>query len=186
MIEQCFQFLYALGFSLKDKVMFFVRQALKIDRAVIVFDTIKVMNYPAFRKWLPVCLLPNKYMFKNIRAGRRCTGMVRCINKNITIVCFVFTAFPTWMVWASSLINAHCMPSIFSGTGHTTCGSWVNLIATINTKMGYFARPSSSNTESCGASSKFHITCMATSSVAIVSTIYAFMFLSHMVILTPI
>ena len=83
LFKKSLKFLNALGFSLKDKIMLFVRQTHKIARAVIVFNAVKMMNYPSFWQKLIVCFLPNKDMLSNIVSPVG-SGMVRSIDNNIT------------------------------------------------------------------------------------------------------
>ncbi len=72
--------------------MFFIRQGHEISRTVIIFDSIKVMNYPTFRKWYSICLFPYNYVFQNtILIG---SWVTRLINEYITFAIFTFTTFP--------------------------------------------------------------------------------------------
>ena len=63
-IKQSFQFLNTLGFCLKHKMMFLARQSYKIYRAVVGWNSVKVMNMPTFRQELSVRCFPNKTMLK--------------------------------------------------------------------------------------------------------------------------
>lgn len=65
-IKESLKLLNPFGFGLKEQVMFLVRQALKIHRAVIILNPIEVVNYPTFRQRFAMSLFPNKDMLKNI------------------------------------------------------------------------------------------------------------------------
>lgn len=46
--------------------MLFIRESNEIDRPIIFFDTIKMVNYPTIWKWFMVKLLPDIDMIQNI------------------------------------------------------------------------------------------------------------------------
>ena len=95
--KKCLQFLDTLCLRLKDKVMFLIGQGYKILRSIIVFDTVKVMNYPTFRQGLTMCLFPNKNMLENITMARSNAWMVRLINEYIATASFTSATFPMIM-----------------------------------------------------------------------------------------
>ena len=123
-IKQCFQFLDTLGFSLKHKVMFPIREANQITRAVIVFNSIEMMNNPAFRQWFAMSFFPDNDMLpnKSVSVG---SDMFRFSYKNI----------PTF-----SYLNS---PSGFMSTIWATRSTLMNQLITINTWMlvAFLPRP---------------------------------------------
>jgi len=64
--EQCFKFLYSLGFGRKNKAMFPVRESYEIDRSIIISYSIKVMDYPTIWQEFIVSLFPYQYMLADI------------------------------------------------------------------------------------------------------------------------
>lgn len=83
MVENSLKFLNSLlEFGYYQSVLFF-RFSKQIGRAIIVFNPIKVMNFPAFRKRFAVGLLPNKDMFQH--SITFCSWMTRAVNPDITM-----------------------------------------------------------------------------------------------------
>lgn len=99
-IKHSFQFLNTFSFSLKNKVMFLVRQSYKIARAIVMFNPIKVMNYPTIRQRFPVNLFPYKKMLSNI-AISICSRMLWAQYKNIPIFLSIDSTSPIMMSLAS-------------------------------------------------------------------------------------
>lgn len=80
--KQRFQLLNTLCFSSQQKKVLFRRQRNKILGAIVVLNSIKMMNYPAFRQKLVVGLLPHQDMFTNIPPCV-CSWVVREMHKYI-------------------------------------------------------------------------------------------------------
>ena len=78
-----FKFLNAFGFSSKNEIMLLARQALQVLWSVVAWNTIQVMNNPAFWKGLVMSLFPNNNMFKHI-ACPICPWVVKSTNLKIT------------------------------------------------------------------------------------------------------
>lgn len=92
-VKQSFKFLNTLlEFGYYQSMLLF-RFSKQIRRAIIILDSIIVMNFPAFRHWSAVSLFPNKDMLKDI-APLNCSWIVRFINKNITVATFNPTPSP--------------------------------------------------------------------------------------------
>jgi len=70
-IKQSLKFLYSFGFSLKDKVVFLIRQTEQVLGAVIILDAIKMVDNPSFWQWFSVSFFPNKNVLTNIKIGYR-------------------------------------------------------------------------------------------------------------------
>ena len=136
-IKQCFQFLNALGFSLKQKGMFLGGHSHKIHGAVIIPDTIKVMNYPLPWDRLTVIFFPFKNMLSNISTFV-CSLVRWKVYKYITRFNSDPTAFPRWVILPRTVTisNFAKRPEIF---GITTLASFPimarNGFIAINTKM---------------------------------------------------
>ena len=81
-IKQGLKFLDAFSFSLKDKVVFLIRQTEQVLGAVIILDAIKMVDNPSFRQWFPVSFFPNKNMLTNIAIPIG-SWMLRFMNKDI-------------------------------------------------------------------------------------------------------
>jgi len=45
-IKLGFKLLYTFGLSLKHKIVFFIRQPFQVSGAVIIFNSVQVMDYP--------------------------------------------------------------------------------------------------------------------------------------------
>lgn len=183
-IKQCFQFLNSLCLCLKKQVVFFVRQGLKINKAIIIFNSIEMMDNPAFRKWRPMCLFPDKNMFQNIAVV--CTRMVRLINLHIALKGFNSTTFPACMIFSLPLRQRGRCPYLFHGARTTALSAWRYSFTTIYTIVRYFARIF---TTSAKPSMPFSMTISATPTTkrwfpTWVTTIYTGMFPTHNAILT--
>jgi len=134
-VKSGLQFLNTLCLRLKDKIMFLVWQGLKVAWAVIVFNAIKVMYYPAFRQRFIVCLLPYKPMFPNIPAAIS-PWMVRFINHYVSTI-FLPSSLPHRMVFAPRMVFVHfpLSPSQLQGTAFTPYRYPRTWLTTINTRM---------------------------------------------------
>lgn len=97
-IKQGFQLLNPLCLSLKDKVMLPVRQSYKVSRAIVVFYSIKMVNYPAIRQRLIVRLFPDEDMFHHI-ASFLSMGMRWLANINISTCTESSATFPLRMLF---------------------------------------------------------------------------------------
>ncbi len=93
MIKQALQFLNAFRFGSENKIMFFTRQPDEIDRAIIGFNSIKMMNMPTTRQRFAITLLPYQKMFCNI-SQFSCSRMLRIPNQYVTIPINNFSTFP--------------------------------------------------------------------------------------------
>ena len=80
--KQGFKFLDPLCFFGKNKIMLLRRECDKIDGAIIMLNTIKMMDYPFVRKLLVVCFLPNNDVFGYILSFIS-SWVVRLIKINI-------------------------------------------------------------------------------------------------------
>lgn len=65
-IKHSFKFLNTPCFRLKNMIVGFARQGFQVARAVIILNTIQVMNNPSLRQRSSMCLFPNKDMLKDI------------------------------------------------------------------------------------------------------------------------
>lgn len=77
-----FKFLDTLILCLKNEIMLFARQRYKIARAIIIFNTIEVVNNPTFGYGAIMSLLPNKNMLCHI-TPYSCPRMAGVSNLNI-------------------------------------------------------------------------------------------------------
>lgn len=132
-IHDSFQFLYSLGFSLKNKIMFLGRQTYEILRAVVILNPVKVMNYPAFRQRLVVSLFPNKDMFTDIAID--CSRMVGHSNMCISMRVYYTTTNPIMFLRTRCDIERLWIffPATFQNTRFTTSRPFIYEIPTINT-----------------------------------------------------
>ena len=123
-VQERFQFLNALGFCLKDKVMFSTWQCDEIDDSVIILDTIKMVNDITIRQGFLMIALPDKNMFLNITLII-CSRMVFVLHHNITRFVFESTSSPTRMgsmeqiLFHSTTMTPFCLcynwfPAIFT------------------------------------------------------------------------
>lgn len=103
-VEQGFQFLNTLCLSFKNKIMLPVGQGYKVSRAIIMFDSIKMMNYPSFGQWLSVGLLPNKDVFHDI-ASFLSMRMRWLANINISTCTESSATFPERMFFRGSIFE---------------------------------------------------------------------------------
>lgn len=126
--KQGFQLLNAFSFRFKDKFMLTRRQSHQILRAIIRFDTIKVMNYPSFWQWLIMGLLPDKNVLKNITPNR-CSRMPSSAYVNVTLPIGNPATFPRWMMPGLSITHS------LMQTLPTSLAPFWQLLATINTKL---------------------------------------------------
>lgn len=141
-IKQCFKFLNTLCLSLKNQVMFLIRQAYQVLRAVIILDAVKVMNYPSFRQELSLSFFPDKDMLPNISIPIS-SWMLRFVNKDITRTLNP-TTLPIGVFFAVFRIRLH-----FSyGTEIYCIASWAsfskpstNRFATIKTMFRLHSLP---------------------------------------------
>jgi len=136
-IEQGFKFLNTLSLSLKHKVVFFIRQGLKIADAVVVLDSIKMVHYPALRQWLFICLLPYKMMLKNISVS--CPRVFRIMQIYISRFALKSATFPTTVLCPLDRIRCCKVNNITitASFGHSGI-SPTYLLATINTPIFSF------------------------------------------------
>lgn len=69
-IKESFKFLNTLPHSRDQKGMLLAWHSYQIDGAIIVFNTIEMVNKPAFRDRLTMGLLPYKSVLRNISSSR--------------------------------------------------------------------------------------------------------------------
>ena len=124
-IKQSLKLLDAFGFSLKDKIVFFVRQANKITRAIVVFNSVKVVDNPIFRELFALSFLPYQDMFKHHTPPCR-SMMAWQVDVNITTSCdkpaaYSFLSFfiPILFQFLSSWA---CYPTVFNGARKASFG----------------------------------------------------------------
>ncbi|KKK53232.1 hypothetical protein LCGC14_3096860, partial [marine sediment metagenome] len=130
-IWEILKFLYSLGLCLKDKVMFSIRQSLKINWSIVIFNPIKVMNNPTSGHRFIVGSFPNKQMFIDIALAIR-PAMFRLRYSYIAIDIFAATTFPKRRCvtfWKLLLRFLACSPSINQSTVCTS-GSLVRYFST--------------------------------------------------------
>jgi len=121
-IKECFKFLNAFGFGLKNKIMFFIRQGFQIHKSIVRWVPIKMMYYPAFRQWLSIRLFPNIDMFKDI--ARFCSPwIIRFPQKDIAIG--RFNPATLGMRRAVAFSGASLAYNIFRGTGISTINALI-------------------------------------------------------------
>jgi len=118
-IKQSFKFLNTLGFSLKDKVMLFTRESHQIARSVIAFNPIQMMNYPAFRQWFAMNLLPDKDMLQD-EPSSCCSRMVGQINRSIASAILIFVALAKFISLLACFLMCYSQftycPAVFYST----------------------------------------------------------------------
>lgn len=132
--NQGFQFLDALCFSLKHKVMLLSRKPYQILRAVINFYPIKMMNNPAFRQWHAVSFFPNKDMFSYITLAIS-PMMCRIKYMHVSFCGLVFSAYTfrafICPVFLKCLPQATSCPKVFGVTRLTAfCSTLIRFYAT--------------------------------------------------------
>lgn len=126
-IKHSFKFLNTFCFGLKDEIMFLVRQGLQINWAIIVWNTIKVMDNPTIRQRLAVSFFPYKDVLKNVTLLFYSSRMVRSIYQDIAIGSYNATTFPVRGLMTSLellLVYSAYSPSINHSTMPAPC-SWV-------------------------------------------------------------
>ena len=91
--------------------MFFIRQSNKIDRSIISFNAIQMMDYPANGKRFFMFSLPNNDMLQNIFElfGIGKTGVMRGIHINISSTPYNFSPLP---------IGRFCPSGVYAGMKH--------------------------------------------------------------------
>jgi len=118
-IKQGFKFLNALCFCLKNKVMLLIRQGYQVARVIVVFDTVQMVNYPPFREWFTINLLPDVNVLQN-EAMPICSGMVRYEDKYISacrLISFADSSFiPFSFQSGVDCSDVSCFPIMLRGT----------------------------------------------------------------------
>lgn len=139
--QQTFKLLNASCFYPKYEVVFFVGQSLQIVGAVVILNSIKVVNNPSFGQFLAVCPLPHNNVLKDITIPI-CSRVLPVPYKNIAISMKRATALPP-------MSSLHCgvgYPSktmvLFHFAFSTSLGGWANNFATINAIAFMFFIPS--------------------------------------------
>ena len=116
-VKQGFKFLDALGLSSKQEVMLFTGHSYEITRSIVIWDSIKVMNYPSIGQRFAVSLFPNQYMFKYISLlGSSVVN--RLHNSNVSISILSPSAFPFVMLFSS--LNQMCKITSLPASFHRT------------------------------------------------------------------
>lgn len=137
-VKQSLKLLNTLGLSFKDKIVLLARQRYKIFRSVIAFNPIKMMNYPSFRQYLIIGLLPYNNMFLNIPTliGMWVVGL---INIDITMRVFVSPPLPIRIIFAPSIgeniPKSPSLPIKFITAGFASLRPSITRFATIKTGM---------------------------------------------------
>jgi len=133
-IKQSLKLLYSLSLSLKDKVVLLVRQGYQIARSIIVLNSVKVMNNPAFRQRFAVSFFPYKDMLKDV-ATFISSRMVWFKNTNIT-PCSASqsnsSTFPVGMIFT---------PLMFARTRLTSFSPYFNKHTAVKARMPMFPSP---------------------------------------------
>lgn len=122
MIQKGFKFLNTFSFSLKHQIMFFIWESNQINRTIIRFNSIKVMNNPAFGQRFIMAFLPYHYMFKYI-TFTLCSKMRRIIYQHITTSLYRTPTFPHMRFIAFVKVLFPMMtnrPSMNMATVHTS------------------------------------------------------------------
>ena len=92
-IKKGFQFLNSFSLSLKQKVVLFAGQCLKIHKPIIRSNTIKMVDNPSIWQKSIVSFFPNKAMFRDITLVIS-SWMGRGFYANITTACYYLTTLP--------------------------------------------------------------------------------------------
>ncbi len=141
----CFQFLYSFHKLRNESIVFSIWHSYQITWSIIRFDSVKVMNNPAFRQCLAMSLFPDKNVFRNI------TSLVRSLVFGgiyiHIIVLYTDTTFPHGVVSSSknfAFIHSAYYPSIFTGTSMASFSLPRNENSTIKAGMSssFFIKPS--------------------------------------------
>ena len=122
-IKHSLKLLYSLGLSLKDMIMFSIRQCDQIAGAIIARHPVQMMDNPAFGQNFIVGNLPNVNMLTNI-SRFICSWVVWSQNHNVTIRGCSPTPDPLRMILTFLQ---------FSGTLSTAFRNRVTWFATIKT-----------------------------------------------------
>ena len=149
-IKQGFKFLNTPRLSLENKVMFFVRQAFEVFRAVIILNSIQVVNYPVFRQWFAVSFFPDKNVFQYIASSTSST-VVFFQNENVAIFSLNSPTFPSCSFLAFRLPKCFGMksPSPFHVTTRATLSVVFYSLTTIRAQSNYCQSPISTFFTSC-------------------------------------
>lgn len=133
--QPCFQFLYPLLFGREDTVMFLTRQGYKVFWSIIIFDTIQMVNYPAFRQLFAICLLPNKDVLAYI-ASRLSSWMLRLPYIDITLLVNSAPSPITRMRPTHLRCRSIAIPPFeLHSAASTSSRFWVNWLATIKASI---------------------------------------------------
>lgn len=89
MIKQGFQFLYSFRSCLGQEVMGLFGHTDKVSGAIVISDSVQMMNNPTFWQRFTVSFFPDKNMLTNVA--------MRCSNKNITIYILNLATLPLRM-----------------------------------------------------------------------------------------
>lgn len=118
-IKLGFKLLYTFGLSLKHKIVFFIRQPFQVSGAVIIFNSVQVMDYPSWGQRFFIRLFPDPNMFQN-EAMPICSGMVRYEDKYISacrLISFADSSFiPFSFQSGVDCSDVSCFPIMLRGT----------------------------------------------------------------------
>lgn len=144
-IKQCLKLLNTLGFSLKNKVVFLIREGYQISRSVVILDSIQVVNEPTFRQAFVIRFFPNHNMFLNMTPFSS-AWMFWHIYTYITPVTFCTTTFPKGRVFSSIfgkfLSYIWAFPALYRSTSPTSNCIVATWLATVNAGMFMLLLPS--------------------------------------------
>lgn len=143
--KRCFQFLNMFSECRDKKNVLSVRQTHEITWSIIRFNSIKVVNNPAFRQWLAMSLFPDKNVFLNITSFV-CSFVFGGIYIHV-IVLYTDATFPLGVVSSSknfTLIHSARSPFVFTSTNMASFGTPTNWSTTIKAWVSpsFFIKPS--------------------------------------------
>lgn len=133
MVEQSLKFLNTLCLSIKNEIMFPIRQSHKISRSIVMFDSVKMVNNPTIRQRLSISFFPNKNMLHNIAflLGMRMRGLT---DKNITTFTKCSAPFPLRVFFREAILHRLYL----AGFAHS-CG-FMHFATTLRTYFGIMFR----------------------------------------------
>ena len=125
-IEERFQLLDTFSFNLQNEIMFSIRQCYKISWAVVIFNSIQVMNYPTWWQPLSISFFPIIQMLLDITYSI-CSRMLR--HPEVSIA-FLFESPPLKVVFMRGALFAvnSCLVARL-----TTFSAWMSTCQFIET-----------------------------------------------------
>lgn len=146
MVKYCFEFLNAFRFSLQYTSMCSIGKRLKINRAIIIFNPIQMMDYPTFRQRIVMCLFPYKDMLQDITISL-CSRMIPILYKHVAIFILTLSPLPVMVLlsqltkWKPVTHVAAITPTIFYRARKTAFSPIPNKLAAIQARMHLFFCP---------------------------------------------